>query len=105
MDAIPARWFRNPATARLAAFLNDEPYVEDHWALTGDLKAPVACFGPNNSPNDDGFGIICDVVEPKSSRGRKMVVWFRGEEVEWIMKIAREVAIERRNRSLVDVKE
>lgn len=83
MDAVPARYFRQT----LGDILAGNPV--DLWTHTGELESPIRYV-------TDGLILKCELADPPSMRGRKVKVWITGEEVEWLLKELRNVAIERR---------
>lgn len=97
MDAVPRRWFRRSPLARLAAFVSDPlaEYEEPSlWEQSGDLKMPMFGTGPEG---EYAVVIECELAGPPSMVGRSVHVWIRGDEIEWLMKICREAAIDRRS--------
>lgn len=78
MNVVPARWM-GP----------DDWKHGEKEPSTGDLK--------DVRWTDSGLVVQCVVSSPKSTMGSTVWVHIRNEEVEWLMKELRQVAIERRN--------
>lgn len=68
--------------------------IPKRWAHTGDLKS-LGWYG-----DSEGIFMECEIVQPPSSSGRTIYVHIRGEEVEWLLKELRDVAIARRSQPM-----
>lgn len=68
--------------------------VPRRWLHTGELK-PLGWYG-----DAEGIFVECEAVQPPSAAGRTVYVHIRNEEVEWLMKELRDVAIARRSQPM-----
>lgn len=85
MNAVPKRW-STWTEIELLGRREGRPVESD----LGNLR-PI-----NWHPGAEGIIIDCEIVQPPSMVGRTVSVHIRGEEVEWLLKELRDVAIARR---------
>jgi hypothetical protein len=108
MDAVPKRIFREHYS--LGDFIADleagrprpEETGPDYWAMTGTLR-PINYSHGDPEEQWEGIIIECELAKPKSMEGRNVSVWIRGEEVDWLFKVLRDVLVERRSRPMSEV--
>lgn len=77
MNAVPARW---------SAAEGDGALKMVNWYMDAE-----------------GIIIECDVVQPPSMVGRTVHVHVRGDEIEWLLKEVRDVAIARRSQPMAAI--
>lgn len=65
-----------------------------HYELMDDRPIREA-YGPS-----DTLILECEVIEPPSSRGRKVMVWLDPEDVTKVLLLARESAIAARSKPM-----
>jgi hypothetical protein len=80
VNAVPARW----------------PWADQDD--TEDMK-PIGWH-----PGASGIYFECEIVQPPSSKGRRVTVHIRDDEVLWLMKELKDVSIARRSKPMEGAK-